>query len=60
MGINNILDLPWCVIGDFNEMECLSDKIGDTHFTSDKVMCMQTFLNSINGETVPASGCLLS
>jgi len=40
MGINTILYLPWCVIGDFNKMECLSDKIGGTHLTLDLCVCI--------------------
>jgi len=56
----NILDVPRCVIGDLYEIECLSDKIGDTHLSLDKVVCMQTFFNSINGESAPTLGHLFT
>ena len=60
MGISANLDLSWCLIGDFNEMECLSDKIGGTHLTLDKVVRMRTFLNSIGGESLPLGGQLFT
>ena len=58
IGVNTILDLPWCIIGDLNEMECLPDKIGGTHLTLDKVLRMCTFLESIDGESAPPIGWL--
>jgi len=26
--MNNVLDIPWLLVGDFNELELLSDKQG--------------------------------
>ena len=43
MGINTILDLPWFIIGDFNEMKSLSDKTGGTHLTLHKVVVCELF-----------------
>ena len=30
--LNNIIDTPWCIIGDFNELEDRADRGGETNF----------------------------
>ena len=27
--MNNVIDIPWCIVGDFNELETLSEKKGE-------------------------------
>lgn len=54
--LHAIFDLPWCIIGDFNEMECIYEKIGGHPLTLKKVRRMRDFLDTIHGESVPNSG----
>lgn len=42
--------------GDFNEMECIYEKIGGHPLTLKKVRRMRDFLDTIHGESVPNSG----
>jgi len=27
--MNNVIDIPWCIVGDFNELETQAEKKGD-------------------------------
>ena len=58
--LNNVIDSPWCLIGDFNELENFNEKRGGqmpapSHFTR-----LTKFLSDINAETIPVNGCLFT
>jgi len=55
--LNDIIDMPWCLIGDFNELECPSDKLGGQAVTPSRVARLPTFLQSIRATSIPMRGC---
>ena len=55
--LNNIIDMPWCLIGDFNELECPSDKQGGQAVTHSRLIRLPSFLNSIHAVSIPVRGC---
>ena len=53
--INSVIDLPWCLIGDFNELANLSEKKGGQRYTLSKFEKLNYFMNTINAVSVPCS-----
>jgi len=47
--INDVIDLPWCLIGDFNEILISSDKIRGSPLTVSKTQRLSDFLTYTKG-----------
>ena len=55
--LNDVIDMPWCLIGDFNELESPSDKLGGQAVTTSRVVRLPSFLQSIQAISIPMRGC---
>ena len=55
--LNDVIDLPWCIIGDFNELECPSDKKGGQPVLPSRLARLPSLLNSIHATSIPVLGC---
>jgi len=51
-----VIDKPWCLIGDFNELEHPDDKHGVAMISSSRLTRLPCFLNSCQGASVPVMG----
>jgi len=56
MQMNNVVDLPWCIIGDFNELANPSEKKGGKRHSQAKYVRLNHFLDRINAISVPYNG----
>jgi len=45
--MNSIVDLPWILVGDFNELELISDKQGGTPSSLQKTKRVSSFLSTM-------------
>jgi len=54
--LNNIFDNPWCLIGDFNELECPVDKTGGSPAALSRLPRLPNFLNSCQAISLPVLG----
>jgi len=54
--VNNVFDNPWCLIGDFNELECPADKIGGSPATLSRLTRLPRFLNDCQAVSLPVIG----
>jgi len=52
--LHNVIDNPWCLIGDFNELECPSDKQGSA--VSSRFSRLPSFLNFCQAVSLPVQG----
>jgi len=57
--LHNSIDKPWCIMGDFNEMLNVSEKIGGTPLTPSKVQRLNDFLHYSNSFDATVQGRLL-
>ena len=55
--LNEVIDLPWCLIGDFNELEYPTDKKGGLPATTSRLVRLPTFLRDIHASSIPNNGC---
>ena len=54
--MNDVVDLPWCLIGDFNELAAPSEKKGGTTYPQSKFLRLNHFLDHINASSAPFKG----
>jgi len=54
--LNCIIDKPWCLIGDFNELECPADKKGGPTAAPSRLTRLPCFLNSCQAVFLPVLG----
>ena len=54
--LNGVIDKPWCIIGDFNELEYPDDKQGGAMATPSRLTRLPCFLNSCQGVSLPVLG----
>jgi len=54
--MNAVVDLPWCIIGDFNELAAPSEKKGGLNYSQTKFERLNRFLAHINAISVPFKG----
>ena len=54
--VNNVFDNPWCLIGDFNELERPADKLGGTPATLTRLTRLPRFLNDCQATSLPVLG----
>jgi len=54
--LNNIIDLPWCIIGDFNELANPTEKRGGKRYPLAKYERLNSFMYHINATSVPFTG----
>jgi len=50
--LNNVIDLPWCLMGDFNEILCPNEKLGGQPPATNRFHRLRHFLSTINVECV--------
>ena len=58
--LNTVFDLPWCLIGDFNELASSKEKIGGQSLANRKYNRLNSFTNSINAEPLHVKGRLFT
>jgi len=51
--MNDVVDLPWCIIGDSNELANPTQKKGGKHYPLSKFARLNTFMDRINIVSVP-------
>jgi len=54
--MNTVVDLPWCIIGDLNELAAPSEKKGGLNHSLAKYERLNRFLAHINAISVPSKG----
>jgi len=54
--LNSVIDKPWCLIGDFNELECPTDKTGGLPVQQARVTRLPCFLQFCDAVTLPVQG----
>ena len=54
--LNNVIDIPWCLMGDFNEMLQISDKIGGAPLNTSKIRRCNDFLEYSKGWDADVQG----
>ena len=54
--LNAVIDSPWCLIGDFNELEDASEKRGGSSLSTLQCRRLPQFLRSINGSSISVKG----
>jgi len=54
--LNRVIDTPWCLIGDFNELECPDDKHGGAPVSPSRLTRLPEFLNACQAISVPVLG----
>ena len=54
--MNDVIDLPWCIIGDLNELANPSEKRGGKRYPPSRFARLNNFMNRLNAVSVPATG----
>jgi len=54
--LHGIVDMPWCLIGDFNELECHDDKTGGPPAGPSRLTRLPSFLNYCQARSLPVLG----
>jgi len=54
--MNSIVDLPWLLVGDFNELESLTDKQGTNLPSLRRTEWLNSLLSIIRAESIPVNG----
>ena len=54
--LNSVIDYPWCLIGDFNELESHADKTGGPPANLSRLTRLPKFLNFCRATTLPVLG----
>jgi len=54
--LNHVVELPWCLIGDFNELANPSEKKGGQRYPITKFERLNKFMNNIDGVFVQSTG----
>jgi len=58
--LNNVIDSPWCLISDLNEIGAPNEKRGGITPADSKFKRLNHFLEAINAESVPVDGRLFT
>ena len=56
LGLNTAMHLPWCLIGDFNELADPTEKRGGRPSSNNQFARLNAFMNSIDASTIPSNG----
>jgi len=56
MQLHHVIDLPWCILGDLNELANPSEKKGGKTYPLSKFARLNNFMTKINGVLVPFTG----
>jgi len=54
--MNTIIDVPWCLMGDFNELASANDKLGGVSPHANCYSRLNQFLTTVNAEVLLVSG----
>jgi len=54
--MNSVIDLPWLLVGDFNELESLTDKRGGSSPSVRRIERLNSFLTMIRAESILVNG----
>jgi len=57
---HKIFDLPWCIIGDFNELANPSEKRGGICYPNTKYQQLNNFMTQNNAISVPLNGSIFT
>jgi len=55
--LNSVFDLPWLIVGDFNELESSNEKRGGRPVSLRRLTRLPQFLQASHCESVMAQGC---
>ena len=58
--LNSIFDVPWCLIGDFNELASPDEKLGGQTISIHKYDRLNSFIRTINAESIQVKGRLFT
>jgi len=58
--LNNVIDIPWCLVGDFNELANTNEKKGGQVMSNSKYHRLNNFLSAIDAESVQVNGNLFT
>ena len=56
--LNEVIDIPWCLIGDVNELANPCEKREGQNYSSSKFLRLNNFISRINVASVLVSGSL--
>ena len=56
--LNEVMNLPWYLIGDFNELAAPTEKRGGRLPSDSTFTRLNDFMNTINASTLPTNGSL--
>ena len=54
--MNMLIDVPWCLMGDFNELTTQNHKLGGAIPNATRYSRLSKLLTTINAEVLPVSG----
>jgi len=54
--MHHVVDIPWCILGDLNELANHSEKQGGKRYPLSKFNRLNRFLDTINGLSIPVNG----
>jgi len=54
--VNSVIDKPWCLIGDFNELECSADKTRVSTAAPSRLTRLPSFLHFCHAVSSPVLG----
>ena len=54
--MHHVVDIPWCIVSDLNELANPSEKKGGKRYPLSKFNRLNRFLDTINGISIPVNG----
>ena len=58
--LNEVFDVPWCLLGDFNELGSPEEKKGGQPLSFGKYQRLNKFISDINAETIQVKGSIFT
>ena len=54
--LNSMIDIPWCIIGDLNEIALPEDKIGGSLLLTNRFQYLPPLITAMNGQSIESLG----